>query len=86
MLYQHWQGLLLSQIILGYKTFFSQEMLNSGFLASTSCFSSTAHSDDELEKYTMILNKIFDQITKFEDGEKFEDNLETPICHDGFKS
>ena len=61
-------------------------MLSSCFLDSTSCYPSTAYSDNEFEKYKMILKKIFDQIAKFEDGDKFEDKLEIPICHYGFKS
>ena len=70
---------------LEYKTFFAQEMLKSGYLASTSCYSSTAHSEDDFENYSNLVEKIFQQISKFEDGEKVEDKLESPICHSGFK-
>ncbi len=74
-----------SKNALKYKTYFTQEMLKEGFLASTSCYSSIAHTDDDLEKYKRILNKIFQQISKFEEQNVSNGYLEGPVCHNGFK-
>jgi glutamate-1-semialdehyde 2,1-aminomutase len=71
---------------LAYKTFIAQEMLKKGFLASTSFYASTAHTDDKLETYFNALDEIFATISKCEnDLLKIEGLLEGPVCHSGFK-
>ena len=69
----------------GYKTFFTQEMLKEGILASSSCYSSISHNDDVLEKYKIVLNNVFQQISKFEEDNISNGFLEGPVCHSGFK-
>ena len=74
-----------SKNALKYKTFFTQEMLKKGFLASTSCYSSISHDDCELGDYKKILKEIFQQISKFEEGNFSDDFLEGSVCHNGFQ-
>ena len=71
---------------LKYKTFFTQEMLKAGFLASTTCYSATTHRNEDLDKYIEVLDKIFSQISKFEDGMNPDSMLDGPICHSGLNA
>ena len=69
-----------------FKTFITQEMLKKGILASTSFYSSIAHSDNEFGIYFDILDDIFMKISKCEIGEvNILDLLDGPISHSGFK-
>jgi glutamate-1-semialdehyde 2,1-aminomutase len=71
---------------LKYKTFITQEMLKSGFLASNNFYASIAHSDMNIEQYLESLDPLFNIIKKCEDGLMNIDNLlEGPVCHSGFK-
>ncbi|SDJ32858.1 glutamate-1-semialdehyde 2,1-aminomutase [Pedobacter sp. ok626] len=71
---------------LAYKTLIAQEMLKKGFLASTSFYASTAHTDDKFEAYFNALDDVYRVISKCEKGELIIENLlEGPICHSGFK-
>lgn len=71
---------------MAYKTLITQEMLKKGFLASTSFYSSTAHTDDHLDMYFNALEAVYEQISNCEKEElKIGDLLEGPICHGGFK-
>ena len=68
-----------------YKTLISQEMLKKGFLASTSCYASVAHTQQEIEPYIEALDKVFKTIAECEAGRPIEECLEGPVCHGGFK-
>jgi glutamate-1-semialdehyde aminotransferase len=71
---------------LAYKTLVAQEMLKKGFLASTSFYASTAHTDQNLESYFTALDDVYQLIEKCESGRlSIHDLLEGPICHSGFK-
>lgn len=71
---------------LSYKTLIAQEMLKKGFLASTSFYACTEHSDDNFEQYFNVLDDVYAIIAKCENGDKnIADLLEGPICHSGFK-
>jgi glutamate-1-semialdehyde 2,1-aminomutase len=71
---------------LAYKTLVAQEMLKKGFLASTSFYASTAHTDQNLESYFTALDDVYQLIEKCESGSlSIHDLLEGPICHSGFK-
>jgi glutamate-1-semialdehyde 2,1-aminomutase len=75
-----------SEDFLKYKTFITQEMLKSGFLASNNFYASIAHSDLNMENYLDKLYPIFKIIKKCEDGYlKIDSLLEGPVCHAGFK-
>lgn len=69
-----------------FKTFLTQEFLNHGILATTTFYASICHSDDHLDKYKYILNKIFSLIKKSINGELNIDNLlKGKIAHSTFK-
>ena len=60
-------------------------MLKKSILASNSIYTSDAHTNECLDKYTEHLNEIFSIIKKCESGVKNIDTLiEGPVCHDGF--
>ncbi len=68
-----------------YKTLITQEMLKRGFLASTSFYSSIAHSPDVIDRYFDNLAPVFDLIRSCEDGQNVLDLLDGPVAHDGFR-
>ncbi len=71
---------------LKFKTFLTQEFLKKGFLASTSFYASTAHTESILEDYLDIYDSVMSKIKKCIDGEDLIDNLlEGPVVHSGFK-
>jgi glutamate-1-semialdehyde aminotransferase len=71
---------------MAYKTLVAQEMLKKGFLASTSFYASTAHTDQNLASYFTALDDVYELIKKCESGSlSIHDLLEGPICHSGFK-
>ena len=75
-----------SKYALQYKTLIAQEMLKGGYLASTSCYTSIAHTSEIIEQYLGCLESIFCTIASCESGElSISDLLEGPICHNGFK-
>jgi glutamate-1-semialdehyde 2,1-aminomutase len=71
---------------LAYKTFITQEMLKKGYLASTNLYVSIAHSKEIIDDYLTELNKLFLQISSFEnEGQDVMKFLDGPVCHSGFK-
>jgi len=75
----------VSQSNLKYKTLITQEMLKNGILASNSVYTSIAHTNECLDKYTYHLNEIFKIIKSCENRVKNIDTLiEGPVCHNGF--
>ena len=70
---------------MAYKTLITQEMLKRGFLASTSVYACTKHTNEVLDQYFEILDMIFRVIRQCEDGLDVNTLLEGPIAHDGFK-
>jgi glutamate-1-semialdehyde 2,1-aminomutase len=51
-----------------YKTLITQEMLKKGFLASTSFYACTAHTDDKFESYFTALDEVYKVIANCENG------------------
>jgi glutamate-1-semialdehyde 2,1-aminomutase len=74
-----------SENALEYKTLITQEMLKKGYLASTSCYTSLAHTPDVIEPYLEALDGAFTLIAQCEAGRSVEELLEGPVCHGGFK-
>jgi glutamate-1-semialdehyde aminotransferase len=71
---------------LEYKTFFTQEMLRQGFLASNAFYASYAHSPQIISEYLEAVDKTFCIIEQIvEKGERIEDYLQGPTCHAGFE-
>ncbi len=68
----------------GYRTLITQEMLKSGYLAATSVYVSTAHTDDVVDGYFEALDPVFGLIAECENGRDLSSVLEGPVCHSGF--
>ena len=69
-----------SQNWIKYKTYITQEMLKSGFLASDTIYFSIAHTDQILKKYINKLEKIFAIISKCENSiEDIDDLIESQV-------
>lgn len=64
-----------------YKTFFTQEMLKRGYLASTAFYTSYAHSECIIEEYMCAVDEVFEMISQEKD---IKSRLEGPVCHSGF--
>ena len=68
------------------KTFFTQEMLKRGFLASNACYTSLAHSDEIINNYIANTDNVFDMLADiYKSGKKVENYLNGPVCHAGFE-
>ena len=71
---------------LKYKTYITQEMLKSGYLAGNSIYVSTAHSKKIIDRYFDKLDLIFKQIKKCEEDEiDINSLLIGKVCHETFK-
>lgn len=67
------------------KTYFTQEMLKKGFLASTGFYMSYAHTEEILKKYFTAFNEVMEQMNLiFSKNEKIEHFVDE-ICHAGFE-
>jgi glutamate-1-semialdehyde 2,1-aminomutase len=71
--------------MLKYKTLITQEMLKRGFLAATSVYVCTAHTQTVVDQYFDALDPLFALIKECELGRSVDDLLEGPVCHAGFK-
>ena len=68
-----------------YKTFFTQEMLKRGYLASNAFYTSYAHSQEVIQKYLENVDEVFQMIAQINrQGKKVTEYLQTDICHSGF--
>lgn len=65
-----------------YKTFYTQEMLKRGFLATTAYYASYAHNDEVVEKYLQAAEEVFQLLTAFSNKEP---DLDGEVCHSGFQ-
>ena len=71
---------------LHYKTFFTQEMLKEGYLASTGFYASLAHSREHIVDYLSACDRVFATIAEIykTDGD-IASHLDGPVCHAGFE-
>ncbi|MDR0272732.1 MAG: aminotransferase class III-fold pyridoxal phosphate-dependent enzyme [Clostridiales bacterium] len=70
---------------LAFKTFFTQEMLAEGYLATTSFYASYSHTKEIAAGYIKSCGKVFEKIASIiGSGEKIENHLNGPVCHSGF--
>ena len=68
-----------------YKTFFVQEMLKRGYIASNAFYTSYAHDADMIKGYLQNVEEVFCMIAAAQkEGEKVESLLQGPVCHSGF--
>lgn len=71
---------------LAYKTYFTQEMLREGFLATTVLYASIAHTDEIIDKYLVGCEKTFEKISRInKNNENIGNYLVGPVCHTGFE-
>ena len=70
---------------LAYKTLITQEMLAKGYLAATSVYVCTEHSQKIVTGYFEALEPIFALIGECEDGRDVMNLLKGPVCHSDFK-
>ncbi len=78
-------GIVGSENGLIYKTFFTQEMLKRGYLASTALYTTYAHSPEIIAAYLDNVDEVFGMIAELNKaGETVESALEGPVCHSGF--
>ncbi len=71
--------------MLKYKTLITQEMLKKGFLAATSVYVCTEHTQPLVDRYFDALDPLFALIKECEMGRAVDTLLEGPVCHAGFK-
>jgi glutamate-1-semialdehyde 2,1-aminomutase len=74
-----------SKNALAYKTLITQEMLNQGFLATTSIYVCTEHTPNIVDDYFNKLTPIFATIKECEDGRDVFSLLNGPVCDTGFR-
>ena len=77
---------IISKDWLKYKTYITQEMLKKNFLATNAIFVSVKHDKKILDRYFDILDKIFKDLSDFENKVKqIDNNLDGPVCHTKFE-
>ena len=68
------------------KTYFTQEMLGRGFLASTAFYASLAHSDEIIDAYLSAVDEVFADIADIiAKGIPANEFLQGEVCHTGFQ-
>ncbi len=67
------------------KTYFTQQMLKRGYLASTVLYTSMAHTPESVEKYLKECKEVFSEIALMIKENRTENILEGPVSHSGFK-
>lgn len=65
-----------------YKTFFTQEMLKRGYLATNAVYASHAHTEEIVSKYLNAVGEVFEIIGNL-NGKLPE--LDGEVCHSGFQ-
>ncbi|KKK92184.1 hypothetical protein LCGC14_2705450, partial [marine sediment metagenome] len=67
------------------KTFFTQEMLKRGYLASLTVYVSYCHTEKNIDYYLNNVDEVFGIIKKAIDQDKILNSLEGPVAHSGFQ-
>lgn len=65
-------------------TYFTQEMLTKGFLASTGFYAINAHQHHHIDSYLEAVAEVFGQLSKLVEEEAVEQHLNGPVRHTGF--
>lgn len=68
-----------------FKTFITQEMLKKGFLAGTSFYVSTAHTQSDVGDYLDALSAVFQEIARIQDSPTPGGFLDSREAHQTFK-
>jgi glutamate-1-semialdehyde 2,1-aminomutase len=75
---------LNSELARHFKTFITKEMLSRGYLASTSFYSSIAHTDNEISSFLQNLGEVFELAAQLETALDYSNSLGGVLCHEGF--
>lgn len=68
-----------------YKTYFVQEMLKRGYIASNAFYTTDAHSPEIIREYLANAGEVFAQIAGYQKkGVSIRSQLQGPVCHSGF--
>lgn len=67
------------------KTYFTQEMLKQGFLATNAFYASYAHTEEDIQLYLNAVDKVFSQMKRHLEQGDLEAALDGPVCQSGFK-
>lgn len=68
------------------KTYFTQEMLQKGYLAYTGYYASLAHTEQIVADYLIACGQVFRMIAELlEKGEPIAKYINGPVCHTGFQ-
>ena len=67
------------------KTFYIQQMLKKGFLASTVIYITLAHTDEVLDRYIIAVDEVFAEIAGILKEDKISECLDGPVAHASFK-
>ncbi len=68
-----------------YKTLITQEMIQKGYLAGTSVYVCTNHTDAVVNGFFEALDPVFELVRECEEGRDVSSLLKGPVCHAGFK-
>lgn len=68
-----------------YKTYFTQEMLKKGFLASNCFYVNICHDEDVLNKYFKSFEEVIEKIGSILDSKDDISNHIEEVCHSGFE-
>lgn len=67
------------------RTFFTQEMLKRGYLASANFYPSVAHTPESLKDYESAVGEVVELLMSNNSKAALLDLLDGPVAHDGFK-
>lgn len=73
-------------IAMALKTYFTQEMLEKGYLATTAFYASLAHSNEIIENYLSAADEVFAKISDvIKNNTSEKEFLQGEVCHTGFQ-
>lgn len=70
---------------LAVKTYFTQEMLKKGFLATNAFYVCYAHKEKDIESYLGAVDEVFEKISKISSLDNITKYLDGSVCQTGFQ-
>jgi len=67
------------------KTYFTQEMLKRGYLASSLIYLSLAHTKKIIDRYLDEAAEVLENMAGYLQSNNLKDQLEGPVCHSDFR-
>ena len=74
-----------SQLNQYFKTFITQELLSKKYLASNQIYLTIHHTKKVIDKYILLLDKIFKDISNIKDKKHIQKKLKSAVSHSSFK-